>query len=113
MRFALNLALHRLNVIKALKNSYSVLWLGLGCGTFNVVFHLVRRFFALQRKAAGYQKRGSRLLSQEFELFFACALASFSLHLAPANDVRILKVVIFSRACTSLVAYIGEVTGLY
>jgi len=33
--------------------------------------------------------------------------------LAPANDIRLLKVVIFSRAATSLVTYFGETTGLF
>mmetsp|Transcript_43240 Transcript_43240/g.57219 ORF Transcript_43240/g.57219 Transcript_43240/m.57219 type:complete len:225 (-) Transcript_43240:153-827(-) len=112
MRFALNLVLHRLNLFKAMKNSLSVLRLGLGCGAFNVVFHLVRRFFALKRQAKRTRKN-SIFLSQEFELTCACSLASFALHIAPPNDIRILKVVIFSRAMTSLVAYVGEATGLY
>lgn len=33
--------------------------------------------------------------------------------MAPANDIRILKVVIFSKAVTSLVSYIGDRTGLF
>ena len=52
MRFALNLLIHRLNLFKAIKDSVSVLRLGIGCGTFNVVFHLIRRFFATQRRVA-------------------------------------------------------------
>ena len=47
------------------------------------------------------------------ELFTACGVASLGLHIAPANDIRILKVVIFSRAVNSLVSYFGETTGIF
>ena len=43
----------------------------------------------------------------------ACAIASLGLSLAPTNDLRILKMVIFSRAVTSLVTHIGDATGLF
>ena len=43
----------------------------------------------------------------------ACGLGSLGLHIAPANDIRILKVVMFSRAVSSLVKYIGEATGWF
>ena len=40
-------------------------------------------------------------------------MASLGLHFADDNDIRILKVVIFSRAVTSLVTYIGDTTGWF
>lgn len=115
IRFVINLLMKKLNVVKALKNSKVVLRLGLGCGAFNVLFHLIRRYFALRRKnaIADSKQPSSVLLSQEVELFSACAIASLGLHFAPANDIRILKVVIFSRAVTSLVTYFGDATGYF
>ena len=50
IRFAIHLLMKRLNIIKAIKDIKPVLKLGIGCGAFNVVFHLIRRFFALRRK---------------------------------------------------------------
>ena len=47
------------------------------------------------------------------ELFLACGLASLGLHIGPEGDIRILKVVIFSRFVTSFVSYIGDSTGLF
>ena len=52
-------------------------------------------------------------MSQESEFFFACSIASLALHIAPENDIRILKVVIFSRAVTSTIQYFGHSTGLF
>lgn len=60
------------------------------------------------------KSRNSPWLSQEFELSLACGVASLSFSsIAPSNDLRILKVVIFTRAVTSLVNYIGEASGLF
>ena len=50
LRFVINLLFARLNVSKALKNFKTVALLGAACGTFNVIFHLIRRFFALKRR---------------------------------------------------------------
>ena len=49
LRLAINILFARLNVLKALKNVKTVFQLGAACGMFNVVFHMIRRFFALQR----------------------------------------------------------------
>ena len=52
LRLILNCAVHKLNLVKALRDVKPVLGLGLGCGIFNVVYHFVRRIFAQKRKAA-------------------------------------------------------------
>lgn len=52
-------------------------------------------------------------MSQEFEIFVACALASFGLQIGPENDIRIFKMLLFSRAITSFVQYFGNSSGLY
>ena len=100
-------------MLKAIKDLKPVLWLGIGCGSFNVVFHLIRRLFALKRKAMSLAMQKSLLMSQESELFWACSVGSLALHLAPANDIRIFKVVIFSRAVSSFVRYLGDSTGWF
>lgn len=50
LRFVINLLFARLNVYKAMKNIKPVLYLGAACGTFNLIFHLIRRLFALKRR---------------------------------------------------------------
>jgi len=112
IRFAVTLLMKRFNLMKAVKDIKPVLWLGVGCGSFNVIHHCIRRFFALKRRASPASQR-SFWLSQESELIWACSLGSLGLHLAPADDIRILKVVMFSRAVSSLVKYIGEATGWF
>ena len=52
MRFAINVLMNRFNVIKALKDYKSVVRLGVGCGAFNILFNLLRRFFAIKRRDA-------------------------------------------------------------
>ena len=87
-----------------------VVRLGVACTTFNLVYHLTRRCFATLRRASK-NKEGKRF-TQEVELSTACALASLCLStIAPSNDLRIMKVVIYSRFVTSLVTYIGDATG--
>ena len=114
MRFGLHLLVHKLNLVKALRKGLPVIKLSLGCATFNIVYHMVRRWFAMRRRKSNRVTKDTSLwLSQEFELSLACALASLGFSLAPTNDIRILKVVIFSRAVTSLVTYLGEATGLF
>lgn len=49
IRFAIVLLMNKLNLFKAIKGIKPVLLLGLGCGTFNIFHHLIRRFFALKR----------------------------------------------------------------
>lgn len=119
LRLAINVLFARFNVLKAIKNIKPVVRLGAACGTFNLVFHLIRRWFALKRRACasrlpqGEDSRHKWWLSQEFELVAACSLASLGLHLAPEGDMRIFKVVVFSRAVNSVVTYIGESTGWF
>ena len=113
-RFLVNVLVSRLNVFKAFKNAKSVLKLGLGCGIFNVIYHFVRRYFVIKRKSMNKTgKQSGFWMSQGSELFFACSLASLGLTLMPENDLRILKLVIFSRAVISIVSYIGDSTGWY
>ena len=121
LRFAINVLFARLNILKAVKNLKPVFYLGAACGIFNVVFHMIRRFFALRRRRLAQKKnaegasaaKGSILMSQECELFLACSVASLGLHLAPEGDLRIFKVVVFSRAVNSVITYIGESTGWF
>ena len=49
IRFAVVLLTNKFNFMKAIKGIKPVLLLGLGCGTFNILHHLIRRFFALKR----------------------------------------------------------------
>lgn len=64
IRFVINLLMNKLNVMKAVKDSKSVLRLGLACATFSVVYHLTRRMYALKRqKAELSQTKKSILLS--------------------------------------------------
>ena len=113
-RFLANVLVNRLNVFKALKDVKSVLQLGLGCGTFNVIYHFIRRFIVMKRKSMNkIGKKSEFWMSKESELVFACSFASLGLSLMPENDMRILKLVIFSRAVVSLVSYIGDSTGWY
>lgn len=128
LRLAINVLFARLNVLKALKNLKPVVMLGAACGTFNIVFHLIRRWFALRRRTLKQKEREveenrssrsvppltvvterkrSWWLSQECKLVVASSLASLGLHLAPEGDLRIFKVVVFSRAVNSVVTYIG------
>ena len=62
-RFVLNLVQHKLNLRKVLKDSPVVLRIGLACGTFNVVYHLVRRYFAKRRQKSKRSIKDSYLLS--------------------------------------------------
>ena len=50
IRFIVNLLMKKLNLIKAIKGSKNVLRLGLACAAFNIMFHLIRRYFALKRR---------------------------------------------------------------
>jgi len=113
IRFAITLLMAKFNLLKAVKSIKPVILLGLGCGSFNVIHHCIRRFFALKRLASPAYLQSSFWLSQENELIWACGLGSLGLHIAPANDIRILKIVMFSRAVSSLVKYIGDATGWF
>ena len=112
LRFALNLIVNRLNLKKTLRNSMPVVRLSLACTTFNILYHLIRRLFAKRRRSI--KTKANWQYSQEMELMAACSLASLGLStLAPSNDLRIIKVVLFSRAVTSLVTYLGDMTGMF
>ena len=50
LRFALKLIAKRLNVLKALKEPVPILQFGIATGIFNLVFHIIRRLFAVKRK---------------------------------------------------------------
>ena len=63
IRFVINLLLAKLNPIKALKNYKTVLQLSLGCGAFNIIYHLVRRVYALRRKAISDAAKKSVFMS--------------------------------------------------
>ena len=52
-------------------------------------------------------------LSEECELFCACALASLGLHIAPENDINIFKVLVLAKAVISVVTYFGKSTGWF
>ena len=100
-RFMINLLLNRLNIQKSLGNLRPTMEATIGCGSFNIIYHLARHFFAKMRMARK-SKSTSFWLSQDMEMFTACSLASFGLLLAPENDLRIFKVMIFSRAVSSI-----------
>ena len=50
-RFFLKLLFKKLNVLAALREPTSVLRFGFAFSAFTLIFNLIRRFFALQRKA--------------------------------------------------------------
>ena len=43
----------------------------------------------------------------------ACCLGSLGLNLLESNDLRIIKVIVFSRAVTNAAYLFGELSGLY
>ena len=113
LRFLINILVNKLNVRNAVKNFKPVLQLGIGCGTYSALYHMVRRLFAKIRQSNN-KSTSSFWLSQGLELFTACSCASFGLSvIAPENDCRLMKFVIFSRAIATWVRYIGDSSGLY
>ena len=57
IRFAINLLLNKLNVVRALRNIKPVIQLGIGLGAFNVIYHSTRWLFAERRKSAANNNR--------------------------------------------------------
>ena len=81
---------------------------------------MVRRFFIKQRaKLQAKAEEAIRnpvkraLLSQSMEIIVSCCLAAIGLKVLDPDDMRVAKVVIYSRAVTNAVHLFGETTGLY
>ena len=52
-------------------------------------------------------------MSKEAEAIISCCVASLGLYLMDSDDLRIVKVVVFSRAVTNGASLLGSLTGLY
>ena len=106
LRFTLKLLFNRLRLLKSLKEPVPIVQFAVGSGAFSLIFHMVRRLFALNRP-------GKKWLSQELEVILSCALASLGLLVMDEGDLRIVKVVVYSRAMAAGCHLLGELTGLY
>ena len=62
-RFCLKLLFKKLNVLNALKEPVPVFQFALGAALFNFIFHLVRRFYTLKRKAMQVESQETQVRS--------------------------------------------------
>ena len=60
-----------------------------------------------------YRLKKKMHISRDVELFFACGLASLGIHVAKEGDVKLFKVILFSRATVAIIRMIGFETGLF
>ena len=95
------------NLLKALKDGKTIVRFSAACSLFTLIYHVFRRVIRY------YRRQNKLSLSQDVELFLACGLASLGLHAATEGDVKIFKVLLFSRATIAVIRMIGFETGLF
>ena len=82
LRIFFSLIGKRGKIMQVLREPVYVLQFGWATGTFVLIFNLIRRFFANQRKKQPQpegKEQKNKWLSKEFETIIACCAASFGI----------------------------------
>ena len=107
LRLTVSILFKKGNLLKVFKDAKTIVRFSAACSLFTLIYHVFRRIIRY------YRKQNKFKLSQDLELFFACGLASLGLHAATEGDVKIFKVILFSRATIAVIRMIGFETGWF